>query len=288
MSFLKKNIELIMVLCIALLCVDSVFAQNRFAIKDYVQLNALAGVGDYAPYWLVSNRNGLSSFDTHNGYIRYGIELEGSIDKKGNWNYSSGVDLKTGYNQNHNPLVYQLYADLSYRWLTLSIGAKERQAEMRNFCSLAGVNDNKVLASVQSLSFNGLGELGTGGLAYSGNSSPVPQLRIGAPEYVTIKGTGSWLKMRGHIAYGVFLDTKFQENFTANKSTAKYNKYALYHSKSFFMEVGNVPFAQKRTVIFGNPAQISDTTFDCVRAWTRTRYTPSPVRIPCKNKRCVK
>ena len=110
---------------------------------------------------------------------------------------------------------------------------------MRNFCILTGVNENKVLNSVGSLSFDGLGELGTGGLVYSGDSSPIPQLRIGVPKYVTIKGFGSWLKMRGHIAYGVFMDTEFQENFTKKNPTAKYNKYALYHSKSFFMEVGN-------------------------------------------------
>ena len=237
MLFLKKIY--VSLLCVLLFCGNVVLAQDRFSMKDYVQLNAISSVGKNAPFWLVSNRNGLSSLDTQNGYIRYGACIDGAIGSKGNWKYSSGLDLKTGYNQSCIPVVHQLYADVSYRWLTLSVGAKERRAEMRGFCSLCGVNSNEVLGSFSSLAFNGLGELGTGGLVYSGNSSPIPQLYVGVPEYVTIKGTKSLLKLRGHIAYGVFLDNGFQENFTLVNPTAKYNKYALYHSKSFFMEVGN-------------------------------------------------
>ena len=235
---LRRYILLLVLLCMVL--PDVLPAQEKFVIRDYVQLNAVAGVGDNSPFWLVSNKNGLSSFDTANGYIRYGVGINGTFGKKGNWTYSSCIDLKTGYNHNSRPVVHQLYADVSYKWLTLSVGAKERNAEMRGFNSLCGVNGNEVLASFSSLAFNGLGELGTGGLVYSGNSSPIPQVYIGVPEYVTIKGTKSLLKLRGHIAYGIFLDNKFQENFTAINPKAKYNKYALYHSKSFFMEVGNV------------------------------------------------
>ena len=217
------------VCCALLLGTTSAAAQEKVTVKDYVQLNALAGVGENAPFWLVSNHNGLSSFDTYNGYIRYGIDINGLIGSKGNWNYAAGLDLKTGYNQNNNPIVHQLYADISYKWLTFSVGAKERVAEMRDFSTLQGVNGNEAMNNFSSLAFNGLGELGTGGLVYSGNSSPIPQVRIGAPEYVTVKGTNSLLKLRGHISYGVFLDSKFQENFTAANPKAKYNKYALYH-----------------------------------------------------------
>ncbi len=214
-------------------------AQEKVTVSDYVQLNAIAGVGENAPFWFVSNRNGLSSLDKYNGFVRYGVKLDGTIGSNGNWRYSSGLDLKTGYNQPNNPIVHQLYADVSYKWLCLSVGSKERSAEMRDFCSLEGVNENGVLGKFRSLAFNGLAELGTGGLVYSGNSSPIPQVRIGAPEYVTVKGTNSLLKLRGHISYGAFLDSRFQENFTASNPKAKYNKYALYHSKAFFMKVGD-------------------------------------------------
>ena len=237
MLLLKKKV---LAFFIALLMCSSVaFSQKSFSIKDYVQLNAMASVGDNAPFWLVSNRNGTMSLDNNNGYIRYGLGLDGAIGNAGKWRYSLGLDFKVGYNQSYNPLLHQLYADISYKWLNLSVGAKERVAEMRDFCSLAGVNGNKVLSNAGSLALNGLMELGTGGLAYSNNSAPIPQLRLEVPEYVVIKGTKSLLRLRGHIAYGVFLDNKFQEKFTYSNPTEKYNKYALYHSKALFMKVGD-------------------------------------------------
>ncbi len=238
MSFFREKIYIIIALYTVLFCSGKLYAQYRFAVRDYVQLNAISSVGEYAPFWLVSNRGGLSSLDTDNGYIRCGVGIDGSIDGKGNWCYSSGIDLKAGYNQAHKPFVHQLYADVSYKWLTLSIGAKERGAEMRDFCRL-DVSDNSAFNALDRLSFNSLHELGTGGLVYSGNSTPIPQVRIGAPEYVAVKGTGSWLKMRGHIAYGMFMDGKFQEDFTAINPKEKYNKNVLYHSKAMFVKVGN-------------------------------------------------
>ena len=240
MTFVKVYIkEIFCFFALSLLGIGVLRAQNDVSIKDYVQLNAIAGMGDNAPFWLVSNRNGLSSIENHNGYIRYGVKVDGAIGSSGNWRYATGLDLKTGYNQAYKPIVHQFYADASYKWLTLSIGSKERAAEMRDFSSLQGLNRNGVLDNFSSLASNGLGELGTGGLVYSGNGSPVPQVRLEVPEYVTIKGTGSLLHMRGHISYGVFLDHKFQENFTVANPKAKYNRYALYHSKAFFMKVGN-------------------------------------------------
>ena len=237
MSYIKNKIVFTAVVCILLVCAEYTFAQS-LRISDYIQVNAIGATGDYAPYWLVSNRGGLSSLDTDNGFVRYGVGLDGSIDSKGNWRYSSGLDFKAGYNQARKPIVCQLYADVSYKWLTLSIGAKERGAEMRDFCRLDAPG-NSAFNTLNGLSFNSLHELGTGGLVYSGNSTPIPQVRIGAPEYVTVKGTGSWLKMRGHIAYGMFMDGNFQENFTTINPKEKYNKYTLYHSKAMFIKVGN-------------------------------------------------
>lgn len=237
MSSLKKNI--LQYLSALLFCCNYAMAQDSFSIKDYIQLNAIGSIGDNAPFWLVSNRGGISSLETHNGHIRYGVDIDGFMDRNKNWSYSLGLDLKTGYNQDNNPVVRQLYADVSYKWLNLSMGAKDRVAEMRDFASLDKVNGNQVLGSFRSLAFNGLCDLGTGGLAYSANSSSIPQMRLEVPEYVTINGTKSLLHLRGHISYGVFLDSKFQENFTAINPSAKYNKYALYHSKAFFMKVGN-------------------------------------------------
>lgn len=235
----KKSIVFISVTCILFACAESLFAQT-VQIRDYAQINAIAASGDNAPFWLVSNRGGLSSLDVQNVFARYGAVIDAPIGSNGKWNSSTGFEFVAVYNSKNTPILRQMYADISYKWLTFSIGARERMAEMRDFCNLVGVNDNYALNTFEGLSFCSLDELGTGGLVYSGNSLPIPQIRIGAPEYVAIKGTASWLKVRGHIAYGMFLDGNFQEDFTAVNPTEKYNKSVLYHSKALFMNVGNV------------------------------------------------
>lgn len=228
-------------MCVVLwLYVSASHAQERYSIKDFVQLNTIASHGDNAPFWLVSNRNGVLSYNTVNGYLRYGVLVDGAIDRNNRWKYSAGIDLKVGYNQKCNPNVQQLYADVAYKWFVISVGAKERLPEMRDFCNTGVHSGNAAFGLLRSFSFNNLSELGTGGLVSSANSTPVPQIRFDVPEYVTVRGTGDWLKLRGHISYGVFLDGGFQKDFTSVNPNAKYNRYALYHSKALFMKVGNL------------------------------------------------
>ena len=135
MIFLKKNIKYLLVVCVVFVNVTSLFAQKSFSIRDYVQLNTVVSNGDNAPFWLVTNRNGVSSLDTQNGYVRYGVLFDGVIGDKGSWKYSAGLDLKAGYNQTSNLFVQQFYADISYKWFTFSFGQKERASEMRHFCN---------------------------------------------------------------------------------------------------------------------------------------------------------
>ena len=238
MSSDARIIRMAAFICALLFCAAPLPAQEKVRIRDYAQLNVVSAGGSNAPFWLVSGRNGLSSLDIQNGYARYGIGVDGVIGKKGKWRYNAGLDLKVGYNQGDNPIVHQFYFDISYKWLTLSAGSKERMAEMRDFCMPGGLENNSVTAMDGSLSFNGLSELGTGGLVYSGNSASLPQIRIEVPEYVNM-GKGGWFGLRGHIAYGVFLDNGFQRDFTSVNPKAKYNKYVLYHSKALFLRAGN-------------------------------------------------
>ena len=75
----------------------------------------------------------------------------------------------------------QAYANLSYRWLNLSIGSKERLPELKN------------------------SKLSSGGMVESNNARPIPQIRLEVPDYVAIPGTHKWLHLKGHIAYGLSL-----------------------------------------------------------------------------------
>ena len=209
------------------------FAQSRVDINQFVQLNTILSDGDNAPFWLTANRQGLSSLNTSSGYARYGIDIDGKLGDGNDWKYTAAADVVAGYNQQNAVLLHELYAGISWRWLSLNIGAKERSAEMRSQGVLVGDGHFKNLYG------RALSELGSGGLLYSGNSAPVPQVCIEVPEYVDIPGTGSWLKLRGHIAYGIFLDHNFQKDFTSSNPSAKYAKNVMYHSKALFMKLGN-------------------------------------------------
>ena len=209
------------------------YAQACADVSQYVQLNTLLSDGDNAPFWLTANRQGVSSLDASSGYARYGIAVNGEFASDGRWKYSAGADVIAGYNQLNALALHELYAGISYKWISLNIGAKERFAEAR---SSVEKESGDVFSRLYGRT---LSELGSGGLLYSGNCTPIPQLRIEVPEYVEIPGMKSWLKLRGHIAYGIFLDHNFQRDFSASNPNARYGKNILYHSKAFFLKLAN-------------------------------------------------
>ena len=128
-----------------------------------VETGIVAGHGDYSPFWFTANRQGLSSVKTENGYLRAGIFHSQALGRHFTW--KAGLDLATAYNYTSSFVVQQAYADLSYRWLNLSIGSKERTPELRN------------------------PKLSTGGLVESNSARPVPQVRIEIPQYISVPGT---------------------------------------------------------------------------------------------------
>lgn len=216
------------------------FAQSRPEVNQFIQFNTIISNGKNAPFWLTANRQGVMPIVKANGYARYGLSLEGKIGKSNVWNYSAGGDLIAGYNRRTPVSVHGLYVGISWKWLSMYAGAKEQQAEMRG-CTPSVLSEAWGSGSVFShLYGHNLHELGSGGLLYSGNSAPIPQVRIEVPDYVDIPGTGSWIKLRGHFAYGIFLDHVFQEDFTSINRDAKYGKNILFHSKALFMRVGNI------------------------------------------------
>ena len=167
--------------------------------------------GEHTPFWLTANKQGLSSIEKNNGYLRAGVFREFENDKR--FSYAFGADLAVAYNFTSTFVVQQLYADLKYRCLGLSIGSKERHSEF----------NNPLLSS--------------GGLTFSGNARPIPQVRIGIPEYTLVPGTKGWLAFKGHIAYGMFTDDGWQKDFVA--PGGKHTEHVLYHSKDLYVKIGN-------------------------------------------------
>lgn len=199
---------------IVLLALGAVFVYtaNAQMLNYSMEVNGTAGGGDYAPFWHSSNRFGLGSTETKNGYVRAALSSSAE-SKNGKWFFSYGADLVAGYNQTSSVFVQQAYGQVNRSVWQLTIGQKERNGEMKN----------------QRLS--------TGALTESGNARPLPQVRIEIPEYWDLFGTAGWFTLRGHLAYGIFTDGKWQQNFAA--AGTRYAKNVRYHSKALFMHGGN-------------------------------------------------
>lgn len=228
----------------------TLYAQKKTNLDYFAQYNIIVSDGGYAPFWLTANRQGLLSVNDNNGYARYGLEWSGTFDKKGKFGYSTVADIVVAYNQNADFYIQQLYADFSWKWVTLSIGSKERYNEMSEYAIASYTTpheNNKTNLLFNRHCFVQMNTLGSGGLSYSGNSRPIPQIRLEIPQYIPFPFTNKWVKIRGHIAYGIFTDGNFQSSFSRNNPTTQYGRNLLYHSKAGYVEIGK---ADKFPLIF--------------------------------------
>ncbi len=182
------------------------------SISYSVEGNASFSSGNNTPFWLVNNRFGLSSTKKNNGYLRAGIFKEANQNGK-RFAWGAGADLALAYNFTSTFIVQQLYADLRYRCLGLTVGSKE---------FTGGFNNPR---------------LSTGNLTFSANARPIPQAKIGIPEYTIVPWTKRWVSVKGYLSYGFFTDGRWQKDFAAPNS--KRTEKVLFHSKAGFLKIGD-------------------------------------------------
>jgi len=163
------------------------------------------------PFWLLNNRYGLSSIDRYNGYLRAAAFHD--IDTTRRFSWGAGADFVVPYNYTSHFVIQQLYGELKYRSLTLTIGSKERFTSIVNR------------------------ELSSGDMVFSANARPIPQIYLAMPEYQWIPKTKNWLAVKGFISFGMFTDGHWQNRTFNNKSS--WTNKVLYHSKGIFLRGGN-------------------------------------------------
>lgn len=181
-----------------------------------IEIEAEAGISfsdKGTPLWLSSNRYGLTGISDSWGYLKAGLERKEETDSAYRWRFGYGISLAASYDMTNTFTIQQLYGEVAWKALRLSVGSKERVPELKNPL------------------------LSSGGLTQSMNARPVPQIRFELPDFWTIPRTGGWLAIRGHLAYGKFTDGNWQEKFHAPNSN--YSKGTLYHSKAGFLRIGN-------------------------------------------------
>ncbi len=170
--------------------------------------------GKNSPFWFTSGRQGLSTVKNYGSHLRFSALGDMVSDRKYGVNY--GIDAVVADNYQSEIYLQQIYLDLEYRSFILSLGSKERWGELKN----------KYLSS--------------GGLTWSGNSRPIPQIRLEIPDYLRINSFGSWFSLKGHVSYGKFTDSSWRGNIASKLPNSGFADGLLFHSKAGFLKFGDI------------------------------------------------
>ena len=227
---MKKSI----LLFIALLIVSAV-AHAQDGVTYRTELAGHAATGTFVPYYMTANRYGTVA-NGCGGYLRAGAFIE--MDTTQRFSYAAGIDLMgiyetasptrrwqdgaftTIYNRPQIFRIQQLYADVKYRSIFLSVGMRENAHE-------------NIITDFR---------LSSGNLILSGNTRPIPQVRAGFHRFVDIPFTNGWVQLKGELSYGKFLgDDYLRNHYNYYSSFITTNIY--YHYKSlYFRSNPNQPF----------------------------------------------
>lgn len=189
-------------LSLSLMVGNGIYAQH---ITSFVEYGSSLHTGDNLPLWQVSNQHGLSSLD-NNTYLRGATFYTDSV---GCWRIEGGLDMVVAGGFTSTFVVQQAYADFRYKWLGILAGSKEIDSPLLNQ------------------------QLSSGGLTWSGNARPIPQVWVGLPEYVQILPR---LALKAEISYGWFTDNGYQKKQVGEDYW--YTKSIKYHHKSGFLRIG--------------------------------------------------
>lgn len=199
------------------------FAQDNSFSEEATTYNAevfgSTATDTNTPFWMTSNRYGIVPLNAGNGYLRAGVFHNQTFGKGFKW--SAGADIVAAVPRYHNVFIQQLYAELGYKCLLLSVGSKER------YTSLWDRN------------------LSSGDIVLSTNARPIPEINVSMPEFTVIPLTKGWMQLKGDFAVGRSFDTDYLESFVNDKQT--YIKNALWHHKSLYLRMhdtqGDFPFS---------------------------------------------
>jgi len=164
--------------------------------------------GTNAPYYHVANRQGLSSISPNSGYFRAAVTKKMNTQKR--FDYGGAVDLVGAAGFSSPFIVQQAYGELQFLCFDLMVGSKEYWGEMRN------------------------PSLSSGGMVWSGNARPIPQVRVGIFEFVEFPWTNSWLQVKLDMSYGRFTDNRYLRDEFAWNPKWFYTDDVYYHQKKIF------------------------------------------------------
>lgn len=207
-----------------------------------------AGSGDFAPYYIASNNHGILS-QTNNALLRLGAWRDMDMTKR--FSYGYGVSFVTGYGsgtgyERYNPVtnefysheerpssawLQQLYGEIKYRGVFMTVGLKEQTSKMLNT------------------------GLSSGDLVESGNARPIPEVRAGFNDFQDIPFTNGWVQIDGEISYGKFTDNNYMRNhynyYNYHLTTGSWYTYKQAYFRTKPSERFSVTIGAQAAGVFG-------------------------------------
>ena len=236
-----------------LLCASICNAKAEYSFDAGATLNLGAGNNDFAPFYLHSNNFGKI---TQSKNAQLDIWAVDSLDKNKRFDFAWGMEVLGGYASKvdymrfhpdneiagggwwgKNPQapapiwLQQLYGEVKWRSLFLSVGLKDRGS-----------------AFVDQ-------ELSSGDMVWSGNSRSIPEVRIGFVDFQDIPLLKKWVQIDACISYGKFIDTKWIDNhfdyYTGKRNPGSFWTYKRLSLRSNPTKPFNFQFGFQMTGIFG-------------------------------------
>ena len=223
-------------IAIASACVGFNMNAGDHEVNWETGVTGAAGNNDFAPYYIASNRHGVIT-QSKSAIVRGHIWHD--MDTASRFSYGYGADLIAGYGSNVDYLRYdgndnvwaqnpqhpsrfwiqQLYGEVKYRGVFLTVGLKERGSALLN------------------------NELSSGDFVESGNARPIPEVRAGFTDFQNIPFTKGWVQIQGELSYGKFTDNAWMRNHF-NYYSGHLNQGALYtYKRCYFRTKPSKPFS---------------------------------------------
>ncbi|MCD8030152.1 MAG: capsule assembly Wzi family protein [Bacteroides sp.] len=196
----KLRQALLLFFCFSGICCG--VAQN---VSSYAEFGTSLHGGDHTPLWQVSKQQGLSSLK-NNAYLRGAATISGDFRK---WQYEAGADLVVATGFTSDLVIQQLYADLRYKSWGIYAGSKEMDSPLLN------------------------PELSSGGLTWSGNARPIPQIGGGLIDYIRLAPR---VRMKASASFGWFTDNNYQKHQVGEGQW--YTKSIKYSHRDLFFQFG--------------------------------------------------
>lgn len=225
-----------------------------FAVYGAAARVNLSTSGNFAPYYVVSNRYGIT---TQADGVQARAFIYRPLYTETRFSYGFGADVIGGWTKGTDYARYSSSEGWSYRNLhqpALWIQDLYGEVKYRGVFLTAGLKENN-----RSIFDN---DLNSGDIVMSNNARPVPQIRVGFIDFQNIPLTQGWVQIQGEVAYGKFFDSDWLRDhynrYNSFITTGSYMQYSRLYLRSNPDKPFSVTVGMQHATQFGGKWEIRE------------------------------